>query len=192
VLRATSLPFSIDGAQWTICPLSGSLLRRPVPSGGKLGIFKPFPDLVKVALSHCDFPYSLNPFLLGDQTVGSVAPNGFANQVWATTTWLSERGWFLLTRIYSGIYAPCFDSSAAAFRWLDAHSGTSSSVDCLPRCMFVAKTSKSFRQQGVLFVGVFLPTRQMHSWIIDGASQPDSTDRHWINYRPLLALYFSK
>jgi hypothetical protein len=192
VLRAASLPFSSDGIQWVVCPLSGSLLKRPEPLSGKRQVSEAVPSIVKIAKRYCDFPYSLNPHLGAERIGGFNVDPRVASRAWATISWICRRGWFLLSRIYSGFGAPCFDSSAAAFQWLDAHSGTSSVVDCLPRCMFVAKTSKSFWQQGVLFVGVFLPTRQMHSWIIDGASQPDSTDRHWINYRPLLALYSSK
>jgi hypothetical protein len=60
---------------------------------------------------------------------------------------------------------------------------------CLQRAFLASKISKSFEANGVIFIGAFLPTGDMHAWIIENGIQPDSDDRGWINYRPLLALY---
>jgi hypothetical protein len=60
---------------------------------------------------------------------------------------------------------------------------------CLQRSLLVAKTSKSFSQSGVLFIGAEFSTGEMHAWVIENQAQPDPDDRTWINYRPLLALH---
>lgn len=59
---------------------------------------------------------------------------------------------------------------------------------CLPRVLFAIATSKSFRQNGVAFIGVFLPSKKMHAWIIEADSNPDKQDDVWICYRPVLGI----
>lgn len=61
---------------------------------------------------------------------------------------------------------------------------------CLQRTFLAAKISESFESKGIIFIGAFLPTGNMHAWIIEDGTQPDSNDRVWINYRPLLAFYY--
>ena len=60
---------------------------------------------------------------------------------------------------------------------------------CLQRAFLSSKISKSFIKEGVIFIGAFLPTGDMHAWIIENGVQPDFDDRGWVNYRPLLAFY---
>lgn len=52
------------------------------------------------------------------------------------------------------------------------------------------KTSKTFKKDGILFIGASLPSGKMHAWIIENGIQPDRLDRNWIMYRPMLALYY--
>ncbi|HOP51209.1 MAG TPA: hypothetical protein PK887_11390 [Ignavibacteriales bacterium] len=59
---------------------------------------------------------------------------------------------------------------------------------CLPRTLFAAATSKSFDKKGVAFIGVFLPSRKMHAWIIEDNSNPDPDDDSWICYQPVAAI----
>lgn len=56
---------------------------------------------------------------------------------------------------------------------------------CLPRSIFVATTSKQFKETGVMFIGIFHPTRHMHAWIIEDGIQPYINDNLWINYTPV-------
>ena len=56
---------------------------------------------------------------------------------------------------------------------------------CLPRVIFAISTSKSFSYNGVCFIGVFLPTKRMHAWIIEDGFNPDSFDDEWIHYSPV-------
>lgn len=61
---------------------------------------------------------------------------------------------------------------------------------CLQRSFLALKTSKTFKKNGVLFIGASLPTGNMHAWIIEDNYQPDTLDREWIMYEPLLAFYY--
>ncbi len=59
---------------------------------------------------------------------------------------------------------------------------------CLPRALFAAAMSKKFRKNGVVFIGVFLPSKSMHAWIIEDGIQPDVNDNIWINFKPVAAI----
>lgn len=59
---------------------------------------------------------------------------------------------------------------------------------CLPRAIFAATTSSEFRRSGALFVGAFLPSTQMHAWVIENCRQPDFYDNMWVCYQPVYIL----
>jgi hypothetical protein len=99
---------------------------------------------------------------------------------------------FYLSRIYASFRSYLFNSSVDAF---DAISKIEKQKEyknelCLQRSLLVIKTSKSFRNNGVLFIGASFPSGKMHAWIIENGFQPDRLDRNWIMYRPLLAIYY--
>lgn len=56
---------------------------------------------------------------------------------------------------------------------------------CMSRAAFVATTSRRFRDQGVLFVGAFLPSVQMHAWVVEDGQLVDAGDKIWICYTPI-------
>ena len=60
---------------------------------------------------------------------------------------------------------------------------------CLPRSIFIATTSKRFREHGTMYIGVFLPSRNMHAWVIEDNMQTDGLDNNWILYQPLIMMY---
>lgn len=59
---------------------------------------------------------------------------------------------------------------------------------CLPRSIFAATTSKRFKNEGAMFIGVFLPSRQMHAWVIEDQCNSWRDDAIWINYTPVSIL----
>jgi hypothetical protein len=59
---------------------------------------------------------------------------------------------------------------------------------CLSRTIFVIATSKSFKSNGTAFIGVFLPSRKMHAWVIESGCNPDSSDEIWLSYQPVVAI----
>lgn len=60
---------------------------------------------------------------------------------------------------------------------------------CLPRAIFAATTSRNFKKRGAMYIGAFLPSTQMHAWIIEDNQQPDMWDNEWICYKPVYMLY---
>lgn len=56
---------------------------------------------------------------------------------------------------------------------------------CLPRSIFAATTSKRFRKEGVIFLGVMHPSRHMHAWIIEDGFNPYKYDMIWTNFSPV-------
>jgi hypothetical protein len=49
--------------------------------------------------------------------------------------------------------------------------------------------SRKFADMGVVLIGVFLPSRSLHAWIIEDGMQPDSSDKQWINFQPVAAVF---
>jgi hypothetical protein len=61
---------------------------------------------------------------------------------------------------------------------------------CLSRSLFAAATSKKFINNGVLIIGVFLPSNSLHAWIIENDQIADDLDDIWINYQPVAMIYY--
>jgi hypothetical protein len=40
-----------------------------------------------------------------------------------------------------------------------------------------------------LIIGVFLPSRAMHAWIIENHMQPDPQDRSWTSFQPVALIH---
>lgn len=99
---------------------------------------------------------------------------------------------FFLSRIYASINNILFETSVEAFdaiSKLEMHIKNKNDL-CLQRSLLIIKTSKSFKKDGVLFIGASFPSGKMHAWIIENGAQPDRLDRNWIMYKPLLAIYY--
>jgi hypothetical protein len=186
VLRAVQIPFGGSNAFWSISPRTGSLiLHKENPARTT-----EFPSLVARCLVGCIDPFTLKRELPPATISLSESIHYQCKKKLANIVRLSKVSFFL-TRTYAGYHHNLFNRSSDAFFWLNSRTDLFAESDCLQRSLFVAKTSKSFKERGVLFVGVFLPTYQMHAWIIEESVQPDETDRLWINYRPLLAMFSS-
>jgi hypothetical protein len=56
---------------------------------------------------------------------------------------------------------------------------------CLPRMLFASSMSKCFKLDGTAFIGVFLPSVQMHAWVIENNMLADPFDNQWICYQPV-------
>lgn len=98
---------------------------------------------------------------------------------------------FILSILYSSLGKNIFENTVDSFSYIsklpDHEYG---SENCFQKTLLAAKLSKSFRQNGVIFIGAELSTFNMHAWIIENNLQPDFEDRVWINYIPLLAITF--
>jgi hypothetical protein len=98
---------------------------------------------------------------------------------------------FYLGRVFAKLGYRYFSDSKEAVAFFRKHICPSQQNDlCLARTLFAAATSKKFKENGVIFIGVFLPSKSMHAWIIENGAHTDLLDGIWINYQPVAAIYY--
>lgn len=192
MLKAVRLPVFSHGSWWSICPYTGSLFKDDYIDEAAIDFV---PDKVERALFYCNNPFSLIP-----ANASKINPKNYflnrTDQLKALEkmhTRLLNIGNhnFFLSRTYANISKKIFETTEVAMM---AISSLPLQIEgdgklCLQKSLLALKTSKTFKDEGVLFIGAFIPTGQMHAWIIEGDMQPDEKDRFWINFRPLLAFY---
>ena len=96
---------------------------------------------------------------------------------------------FFFFRLLSYCRFPIFNSTQDAILFYQNLFPYEQQNLCLPRSLFAACTAKSFKDEGAIFIGVFLPSRAMHAWIIEKHCQPDPYDDIWICYQPVAIMY---
>ena len=188
LLRAFSLPRMSQGSGWAIHPFTGNLLRFQ-PDKLKYFESKNIPGLVTKSLRLCDEPYSLSPPSLDIKKINnknvSELEKYFNNLVKIGNTN------FTVSKIYTSFTKKLFSNTSEGMIALNCIDKSKLEYRCLQRCLCIAKTSSSFQKSGVIFIGALLPLREMHAWISEDGQQPDTEDRDWINFTPLLALCFN-
>ena len=150
------------------------------------------PQLIPVqklqkALDFCDNPYLMPPSGIDSKESLNRSPREARK---AERLISLCRLNFFLARKYAAFSTPIFPDSKEAIDFF--HNSTPRSDRsslCLPRSLFAAKTSQGFKDKGVIFIGTFLPSRQMHAWIIEDGEQPDPCDKIWHLYKPVAAIY---
>lgn len=192
-MKFTILPHLFKGKFFFISPFTGNLnisdtkiISRKLNSSSKL----------IDAISYCDNPYNL-------KSIKNISNYFFKNNYEKfeymskldnynkTLVWLGNKRFFF-SCLYSSFKENIFDNTIEAYDYIDQieiHKINKGKM-CFQRALLAAKTSKSFKKNGVLFIGAILPTWSMHAWIIEDGIQPDREDRMWIMYRPLLAIYY--
>ena len=185
-MKFTILPHKLDDLNFFISPFTGNL----VVSKSEVGISR-ISSKTENNIWYNNNPYGLKSLISIDE--GSISDfnmkklNSYSNKL----TWLGNKR-FLLSCLYSRLSKPLFENTLEAFDHiakLKIHQEKKGKI-CLQRALLAAKTSKSFKKNGTLFIGAQLPTGIMHAWIIENDIQPDRQDREWIMYKPLLALTF--
>ena len=136
---------------------------------------------------------NLDPFLLSTFPNENILANSTMNSWYATLvarifTFLSLKS-FLFVRLLSCFQFSIFNTTKDAILFYRNLYPKNQKKLCLPRSLFAACTSKSFKNEGAIFIGVFLPSRSMHAWIIEKDYQPDPYDDIWICYHPLAIMY---
>jgi hypothetical protein len=187
-LKHVELPYFDGNNHWSICPYTGSLLKgNLIKNTNHIKI----PRKVSMAIEYCNQPYLCN---VNNEIV--VSQDNF--QLFAELNKMHNRllkisnKRFYITRLYSSLRNLIFENTNEAITYINSLPPQVEFKHklCLQRAFLAAKISKSFTKDGVIFIGAFLPTGDMHAWIIENGKQPDFDDRGWINYRPLLALYY--
>lgn len=184
-MRFHKIPYSDGINEYTISPFSGSLLKSHILS--KVINNNSISSKIELINNPYDLEWTYkktNPFIsLSDKR----DLKKFSELIFKTTA-LN----FFCSIVYSRFQHYIFETSRDAFSYLCQNFPEYSygQENCLQRCLLVAKSSKSFKKNGAIFVGAELTTCNMHAWIIENRSQPDPEDRVWINYKPLLAITF--
>lgn len=105
--------------------------------------------------------------------------------------WYAHLLIFLHQHFYFGLYLlsflrmPVFEDAGSACKAFRTIILKNQNKLCLPRAVFVSTTSKRFRKNGAMYIGVFLPSRQMHAWVIEDEMHADVNDDYWQMYTPV-------
>ena len=92
---------------------------------------------------------------------------------------------YLLSHLRLNIYD---DAQQASWVFQQCIKGKQQKLLCLSRSIFIATTSKRFKEHGTMYIGIFLPSRNMHAWVIEDNLQTDEWDNYWILYQPLIMM----
>lgn len=162
-------------------PFSGSL----IVEGGHLK--QSYPSKLETCLRLCNAPFSLGN--LPHQKSANPANPTVMEKILCRSLLKISKINFWASYKFPDWFEPKHDEASQAIEAFNRHtSGLNRNELCLPRSLFAASMSKKFKEHGVIFIGVFLPSRSMHAWIIEDGIQPDSLDSMWVNYQPVAAL----
>jgi hypothetical protein len=183
MLKAIQLVKEVQGFWWTISPISGRLLKyyqRPLHLKN-INI----PERVQQALDLCNDPFKCKPSLPVEIDIQNSIKS--LEKSYKFLNLLRQKSYYL-SLLYVGYSRGLFrDSREAMAVVLQLCSNHTDYYQlCLPISLMTIKLSKSFKKNGVLIIGAFIPTGEMHAWIIEGDSQINFHDRQWINFHPLL------
>ena len=141
-----------------------------------------------------DFSYVQDPYLLKNRTVETTipTPTTIVKLYARLLVLLSKYGYPLLSFIpylTRPIYQDAGKANAVFYKLFPEKKQRRY---CLPRAIFTASLSKRFKKNGTLFIGAFLPTSHMHSWVIEDGMLADIYDKQWIQYTPVMEWQWGK
>lgn len=188
--RITPLPIERGNSWFQISGFSGTLFSfladdsSPRPP-------RALPSKIRNAAECCSNPYLLSA--PSDETPGgsSPPPSLDAEKLglkFASNLIRLSRRQFLCARLYASWRVPLFRTAREAILFFRQHAEGDQEELCLARALFAAKTSRRFPADGAVVIGVFLPSRAMHAWVIEGDELADPYDGIWINYQPVAML----
>lgn len=184
-MRLKSMPLQNENHFYFFEPITGSLLYKD-GDNKKIKETKNEIPKVKRCLNCCTNPYLLQKY---SPKLHSSKKHYFLIQYAKSLVWLCKYS-FLLGKTFSKLGISCFDTTEEAIQFFrKCFPGAVQNDLCYPRALFAASTSKLFKEKGVVFIGVFLPSKSMHAWIIEDNKQPDIYDNMWINFQPVAAIY---
>jgi hypothetical protein len=184
-LKIRVLPISEKDAYYFFEPFSGLLLSKPRKS-----TFQNTRDNTKLNsyLGLNNQPYKLSST---SYEIMSFNTGDFLLRFYAILLTKIIRFNFFLGRVFAKLGYRYFSDSKEAIAFFRKYICPGQQNDlCLARTLFAAATSKKFKENGVIFIGVFLPSKSMHAWIIEDGAHTDPHDGIWINYQPVAAIYY--
>ncbi len=186
MLRFHKIPFFDGQFHWQISPLTGSLIKSEHLFYKSCTYNTKLKKLLYLIKNPYEVDWNSNRL-----EVSVIDEKRLKIEAYNRKLFTLGNNRFLRSIFFAYQQRGIFDDSNSAFSYISNYKEYDYGSDnCLQRCLLVAKTSKSFKKNGAIFIGAMLSTYEMHSWIIEKDSQPDFQDRVWINYRPLLAITF--
>ena len=132
----------------------------------------------------------VNPFIVHCRSAKSneVRITRFSRVYVEVLLWAAKHC-YLLIYILSHLRLKVYDDAQQASRvFQQCTKGEQQKLLCLSRSIFIATTSKRFKEHGTMYIGIFLPSRNMHAWVIEDNLQTDEWDNYWILYQPLIMM----
>lgn len=132
----------------------------------------------------------LNPFIVHTRITPSPKVNisSFATIYALLLLWAAKHCYpiiYLLSHLRLQLFV---DAQQASWAFQQITKNEQQKLLCLPRSVFIATTSKRFKEYGAMYIGIFLPSRNMHAWVIEDNLQTDEWDNYWILYQPLMMM----
>lgn len=186
-MRFDSVPCCHNGRSYELGSCSGSLRVMTGSRDCRIAKQQKRPRKVEEALALCHHPYNLRAVGTGQntETTQQAASSGLKSARHLIELCSTQ---FFLARMYAAWASPLFASAKEASVFFRTYAAGDQSQLCLARALFSAKTSRRFRAEGVVLIGVFLPARSLHAWVIENGEMADSCDDIWINYQPVATL----
>lgn len=174
------MPVHFQGDIYFFEGITGSLMRRPArPSDAVVS------EVTGIAGGR--LREVTDPFLLKERQ-RPTAPKriSLGVRLYASIlTWLCRHA-FPLGRLWAKIPLRCYaDAGGATEVYYQLYPGEQQKDLCLPRAFFARSASRRFRRHGAMFVGAFLPSVQMHAWVLEDGMHADYHDNNWVNYAPV-------
>ena len=132
----------------------------------------------------------LNPFIVHTRITPpkKVKVSSFATKYALLLLWTSKHCYpflYILSHLRLQLFV---DAQQASWVFQQITKNEQQKLLCLPRSVFIATTSKRFKDHGAMYIGIFLPSRNMHAWVIEDNMQTDEWDNYWILYQPLMMM----
>lgn len=185
-MKFISLPIQFDEKKYALNPVFGMLLEFEKNNTDKTIAM---PKKIIKALDYCNNPYTLTK-VESDNIKNALLIKKNALKFYSNLLISFNKLNFGLGKIFSNLGRPVFDNATDSIVFFrNNKTGVIQNDLCLPRSLFAASTSQLFKEKGVIFIGVSLPSNLMHAWIIEDGKQPDPLDTMWINFQPVAAIY---
>jgi hypothetical protein len=188
--RIIHFPIRSGNLSFQLCGLSGTLFLTSECHPSHCSTSVNAPKIRKVA-ERCANPYMLTSLLCETVTDSCFSLSSDTEKI--GTKFVEKlirlsRRQFLWARLYASWRVPLFATARDATLFFRKHAEGDQEELCLARALFAAKTSRRFVEDGAIVIGVFLPSRAMHAWVIEGDDLADPFDGIWINYQPVAIL----
>lgn len=185
-MKLFSLPIHFDEKKYALNPVFGMLLEF---ENNNIDKTIAIPNKIIKALGYCNNPYTLTK-VESNNIKNALLIKKNALKFYSNLLISGNKLNFGLGKFFSNLGRPVFENATDSIVFFrNNKTGVIQNDLCLPRSLFAASTSQLFKEKGVIFIGVSLPSNLMHAWIIEDGKQPDPFDTMWINFQPVAAIY---